>query len=191
MFVSLCTVSKILCRRSEKEFSMELLKKIYEYVRDADQTIPTISEELETIDTETVWQQIAYANRKFDLSFAKYRVSVKKSTSQSNLFFFFLLKKFHASHIICFYVVANSNRNWKNDTVGWRFFPDSTFRNHWTHLHLLRKKKRNVWRTKMTRNLMALSCWVIKEKNWKIVKQKRRRRRYIYSAFENSNTFYL
>ncbi|VDN18614.1 unnamed protein product [Gongylonema pulchrum] len=52
-------------RRGEQKFLVSSIEKVYAFVNGIDLAVPTISEELFTSDSETIWQQIAYGNRKF------------------------------------------------------------------------------------------------------------------------------
>ncbi|KAL4001641.1 Mpp10 family protein [Acanthocheilonema viteae] len=50
---------------------VDSIEKAYAFVIEVDALVPTISEELITSNSETIWQQIAYGNKKFHRYFAK------------------------------------------------------------------------------------------------------------------------
>lgn len=53
---------------------MKSIEKAYAFINDVDPAVPAISQELIASDSETIWQQIAYGNKKFQRYFAKQKV---------------------------------------------------------------------------------------------------------------------
>ncbi|EFO20391.2 Mpp10 protein [Loa loa] len=58
-------------RRSEQNILVDNIKKAYAFVNEVDTAVLTISQELITTNSEMIWQQIAYGNKKFHRYFAK------------------------------------------------------------------------------------------------------------------------
>ncbi|CAG9537451.1 unnamed protein product [Cercopithifilaria johnstoni] len=58
-------------RRGEESILVSSIERAYAFVNKVDTGVPTISEELITSNSETIWQQIAYGNKKFHRYFAK------------------------------------------------------------------------------------------------------------------------
>ncbi|VDN84052.1 unnamed protein product [Brugia pahangi] len=58
-------------RRNEQSILVDNVEKAYAFVNELDTAVPTISQELITSNSEMIWQQIAYGNKKFHRYFAK------------------------------------------------------------------------------------------------------------------------
>ncbi|VDM10283.1 unnamed protein product [Wuchereria bancrofti] len=64
-------LSSLWLRRSEQSIFVDNVEKAYAFVNELDTGVPTISQELITSNSEMIWQQIAYGNKKFHRYFAK------------------------------------------------------------------------------------------------------------------------
>uniref|UniRef100_A0A158Q718 U3 small nucleolar ribonucleoprotein protein MPP10 n=1 Tax=Elaeophora elaphi TaxID=1147741 RepID=A0A158Q718_9BILA len=58
-------------RCGEQSILVDSIERAYAFVNEVDIKVPAISEELITSNSETIWQQIAYGNKKFHRYFAK------------------------------------------------------------------------------------------------------------------------
>ncbi|VDK72828.1 unnamed protein product [Litomosoides sigmodontis] len=58
-------------RCGEQSILVDSIERAYTFVNNVDTGVPAISEELITSDSETIWQQIAYGNKKFHRYFTK------------------------------------------------------------------------------------------------------------------------
>ncbi|VDO61348.1 unnamed protein product [Onchocerca flexuosa] len=58
-------------RRSEHNIFVDIIGRAYAFVNGVDPEVPSISQELILTNSETIWQQIAYGNKKFHRYFAK------------------------------------------------------------------------------------------------------------------------
>lgn len=67
-------IKKYSFRRRKQNILVDNIGRAYAFVNEIDIGVPAISQELITTNSETVWQQIAYGNKKFHRYFTKTKV---------------------------------------------------------------------------------------------------------------------